>query len=950
MPSIMELKHNRDQQREKLQASIHDAHTLLAQGRQEAGNINGYFTPRLQTNAIAFLKSSSTLPIIYADWRNTGWNHWQTDQQQPLGFLRFGQMAISQSPEVVVPICAPFIGCGRVIIIQNDNGRADQGQQLLQSLLVRTALLLGHQATYTLLDPAGAGGAFPMRRFLPSVQPNSDDVRRDLDVVSAEIRRVIETYIDVATPSFELIPEDMRLNERYRLVFAADFPNKYDRRAIEALQQVAETGPKAGVYTIIHYNPEYELPRDVTIEIFKNAYFIRWHGMVQLEDATLTLDTSPSSAHQDLLFGKLRDAKPVETKLDWERVVGINSSQWWTERAPTKIETPIGKRGNNELLSIYFGEASDGRPCAHGIIGAMTGAGKSNLFHSLISGLAVRYSPEELRLYLVDGKDGVEFQPYMHLPHAEVVSLRTSAELSRSVLKDLVAEKERRNVIFARHKVAGLSGYYELGRPDGIMPRILLIADEYQQMFEDDRDGIASKLLSQLAAQGRAAGIHVLLASQRFGATGMIHKDAIFGNMHLRIAMQMAEDDVRSLTEFGQRGKNLILTTCNLPGKVVVNERAGDDNSNTAGKIAFLSKEHRADILQQITVRAHQLGEASLPRRVVLNGEAQPDLIDNPQLVDLLRDPTWLDDAAMKQFVARPLAEGGLNIDDWFTAESPHVMWIGQEFNVRGQAFVRTRRGIAENVVLAGSNNAVRYGVLAAMLTSLCISTSPQRVRFVIIDRSIPDAQWSATLQQVVEYVFKPLAIGAAMTKTDSEIEPLFQSLVAELERRSNLHEGDRLKQPSIFVVLTDVDRATPLQRKPDRYGDPVDSPTGELLGKLYREGPPLGMHIIISFAVVRSILSVIDERRGLNHFRHRIAFQMSEDESFTFVRSRKAAQLQAGGNKPIGGLYVDIDRDSATLFKPYSIEPDPDSSNGLLADQMQRIGIALRKRKESSR
>lgn len=157
----------------------------------------------------------------------------------------------------------------------------------------------------------------------------------------------------------------------------------------------------------------------------------------------------------------------------------------------------------------------------------------------------------------------------------------------------------------------------------------------------------------------------------------MLNKDAIFGNMHLRIAMQMTEDDVRGLTEFGQRGKNLILATCNLPGKVVINERAGDDNSNTAGKIAFLNKEHRASILHQIETQARELGEESLPRRVVLNGDAQPDLIDNPQLVDLLRDPTWLGDAAMKQFVSRPLAEGGLNIADWFPAESPHIYYVG---------------------------------------------------------------------------------------------------------------------------------------------------------------------------------------------------------------------------------------------------------------------------------
>ena len=180
--------------------------------------------------------------------------------------------------------------------------------------------------------------------------------------------------------------------------------------------------------------------------------------------------------------------------------------------------------------------------------------------------LSLSPTPPRPPIYKVnsDGKDGVEFKPYRHLPHAEVVSLHSSSELSRSVLQELVEEKERRNTIFSKAEVADLTAYRQKGQPLGVLPRILLLVDEYQELFEGDRDGIASEQLLQLTAQGRSAGIHMLLASQRFGAAGMMNQTAIFGNIHLRMAMQMTDSDRQALTEFGRRGKQLI-TTCDLP-------------------------------------------------------------------------------------------------------------------------------------------------------------------------------------------------------------------------------------------------------------------------------------------------------------------------------------------------------------------------------------------------
>jgi DNA segregation ATPase FtsK/SpoIIIE, S-DNA-T family len=102
-------------------------------------------------------------------------------------------------------------------------------------------------------------------------------------------------------------------------------------------------------------------------------------------------------------------------------------------------------------------------------------------------------------------------------------------------------------------------------------------------------------------------------------------------------------------------------------------------------------------------------------------------------------------------------------------------------------------------------------------------------------------------------------------------------------------------------------------------------------------EGSRFGIHLILSFSSLRSCLNVIDERRDLVNFRHRVALQMSEDESFTFVRNRTASRLQLDGNKPIAALYLDVENDRAVRFKPYSTD-----STISLDEQLHQITTAL--------
>jgi S-DNA-T family DNA segregation ATPase FtsK/SpoIIIE len=91
---------------------------------------------------------------------------------------------------------------------------------------------------------------------------------------------------------------------------------------------------------------------------------------------------------------------------------------------------------------------------------------------------------------------------------------------------------------------------------------------------------------------------------------------------------------------------------------------------------------------------------------------------------------------------------------------------------------------------------------------------------------------------------------------------------------------------------------------------------------------------------------NVVDERRGLINFRHRVALQMSEDDSHTLTRGRKASQLQLEGPTPVCALYVDVENDSVVRFKPYSSDPSLVAQNESLIDQIGIIGEQLSNRR----
>ena len=573
----------------------------------------------------------------------------------------------------------------------------------------------------------------------------------------------------------------------------------------------------------------------------------------------------------------------------------------------------------------------------------MPGAGKSSLYHSLIVSLALSYSPAELRLYLIDGKNGVEFQAYRHLPHSEVVALQTQPELARAVLNELVAEMSRRNELFQRSKVSDFQTYRQL--QNGTLPRILLVVDEYQELFEGDLEGKASDALLKLSSMGRSAGIHLLLGSQKFTATGMEHRAAILDNFHLRIGMQMQRDAVEALTEFGRRGKALLLA-CDMPGKVVINDRSGDDNANLFGKIAYLKPERRNQLVARLSDLADSLEANQLPRRAVFNGRSQPSLLENAQLMSLVDLAMWPKPLELEALARFKPEQGGLGLEHWYAAEQPRVAWLGQMFTVRGLAQVVLRRSAGENVIVVGDNNAARYGMLAAMVVSTALNVGPADTEFDIIDRSITGSQWNAVLTQTAQCLLQPSGFRFRLTRQADDLERYCSSLLEELQRRRSLAEGDRAAQSTRLVLLTELDTIDFTRRVLGQFGM-ADGPGSKVLSRLLTEGPPLGIHFVLSFARLAQARQVLDPRAQLPLLSHRVALQMAEMDSHDLIGDRSAARLQSEGPMPVCAVYRNFQAGtSAVRFKPYTTEPQGENPEDALSEQIRMVGERVRKRK----
>lgn len=926
----------------KLQEIRAYAWLLLQHGRKNAQLLRTFYDGRLGEKQKKLHDLLASYPVQDGTgWDEPAWLAWDVNTTGERDHIRIGSM-LDQAAHLDIPAYAPFIGRNTNVIITCNDTNAASGLALLQSLVIRIAFMLPHDVRFRLLDPAGFGRAFPMQRYLLEaqipVEKNGNDVARDLEAVIEDIKSINRTMLTPSITSFDQVPHKERVNWRYQFIFAAEFPYEYDERAIRMLQKISAAGPGAGIYLFIQWNQSYPLPRGVALNGFRNAFYVK--QTATLHGLHFRPDAAPAPELQKRLFALLNQARQQEEIIEWEHVVGLDETAWGSERADQFISTAVGLGRGGKRLAIWFGEKDDGQQHTHGVLAGMTGSGKSSLCHVLICGLAMRYSPDELQLYLIDGKNGVEFKPYSALPHAKIVSLHSSAELSRSVLAELVEEMERRNNEFFKPEgVNSLAAYRQKGR--GNLARILLIVDEYQELFEGDRSDVAARNLRQLAQMGRNAGIHILLASQRYNVSDMQHRSDILGNIHVRMMMKMTDADAQTLEDFGARGKLLLQRLCDKRGMVVVKDQVGDDDSAyQPGKVAFLTEAQRTTLLAALKKRYR--GET-----IIFDGQAQPSLLHNPQCRRLLAAPNWLTVQEMEVYAHDALRNGGLADTEWYAAEAPRVAWLGQEFNVHGHVSTIFRHRSSQNLILLGEANAPRYGMLAALIAGLSVSGNPHNTKCIVMDNSISGTPWSELL--LTTCAMLPEDMFLLCTKNASFLALCLQEAEQELNKRQQLSGEELANEPSLFLLMTELDQLEDLRHKEGHYGE-VSNPSlkKELFLRLIREGPEKGIHLILSFTSIRKMSTVL-ETRYLDYFHYRVGLKMPVNDflKFGFVQSRNVGELQKAASEPVCALYINMEKSEDVLFKPYSLSTVAEEKGSSITEDIAAIGQIVARRSQ---
>jgi DNA segregation ATPase FtsK/SpoIIIE, S-DNA-T family len=843
---------------------------------------------------------------------------WSDDQryeprESSLDAVKFGQFRLDlpspfNGPAERIELSAPLslvLPAEASVFIETDEAGRAEAIHCLNNIVYRVLQTVPPgKAAFTFVDPVHLGQSFSSIMHLADFEENivhrriwtePAEIEERLLELNAHMEKVIQMYLrNEFRDIVEYNKEAGRIAEKYHFLVLADFPANFSDTAMRRLLKIAASGARCGVYLLIHCDKRLPLPPGFeTNDLIQSSIHIQANrqGIVipRLGRGAVQFDAPPEAEIATRFLQQVGEASRGSNtvQVPFGQIAPAEKNRWSLETTE-ELRVPIGRSGANKLQYFTLGKGTR----QHVLIAGKTGSGKSTLFHVLITNLALWSSPEQVEFYLVDFKKGVEFKDYAtaKLPHARVIAIESDREFGLSVLRRVDEELRVRGELFRGVGAQDLAGYKRASR-NGRMPRVLLIIDEFQELFVED-DAIAQNaalLLDRIVRQGRAFGIHVVLGSQTLGGAYSLARSTL-GQMVVRIALQCNEADAYLIMDENNPAPRLL----SRPGEGIYNDSGGIVEANSPFQVVWLSEAERRAALQTVRSLAEQKGERNEP--IVFEGNSLAELEANTELAAALSAPP-----------GRP-------------PEGQPKIWLGLPNEIKGPTHVVLDQRTGRNLLVAGQHDDHVRALLAAAILSLAAQNRMDAARFVLLET--PAAGSSLSLAGIAARLPHETRVVKG-----SEIAEVFRSLAEEIDRRESGTAG-----PRIYLLVHNLSAFKALRPEDEfsvSFEEGKASPAADFQ-KVYTEGPVHGIHVIAQVDGFNNANRFLG-RKGLKEFSARVLFQMSASDSASLADDPRAGNL--GLNR---ALLYDEQEGTYETFRPYA-RP----SAGWLAEVEEKLRAA---------
>jgi hypothetical protein len=777
---------------------------------------------------------------------------------------------------LTLPALAPFPTKGNVLLKAQGAGKTI-AVQTLQTLMMRflTELPAG-KARLTIFDPVGLGDNFAAFMHLADydealiahrIWTEEHHFEQRLVDLTGHMESIIQKYLRNQYPSIEAYNQDAgEVAEPFRLLTVANYPANFNTEAAKRLLSIVASGARCGVSTFLSMDTAANPVRDVNLTALEENCLVfeytsdtfHWADP-DFRDLPLVLLPPPTPDRTTELLKTVgsaaRDAARVEVPF---RLIhpGYDELPLWHADSAAGLTIPLGRVGATRRQALTLGHGT----AQHVLIAGKTGSGKSTLLNIIITNAALHYSPDQLEMYLIDFKKGVEFKAYAShaLPHARVVAVESEREFGLSVLQKLDAELKRRGERFRDLGVANIKDA-RTADTKALYPRILLIVDEFQEFFvEDDRLAQeAALLLDRLVRQGRAFGIHVILGSQTLGGAYTLARSTI-DQMAVRIVLSCSEADGHLILGDDNHAARLL----SRPGEAIYNDASGRVEGNHPFQVCWLDDDEREvqlqDVRQHLAVKPTK---RALVEPIVFEGNAPAELLRSRPLR-----------AALDTVPATPVKE-------------PQA-YLGEAIAIKDATTATFKRQSGSQLLILGQDERGAVGLLGGAMVSLAAQHPSDTAKFYFLAANF-DIEPVNHLHQVVQTLPHDVVTGQ-----HRDVPTVIQSLADELVARKA--QPPDAKFSPIFVIIYGLHRLRDLRRNEDEFGmsEGGANPAAQL-AEVVKEGAPLGIHVLIWVDSATGATRSFD-RQTMREFMLRVLFQMSANDSSNLIDSPAAGKLGA--------------------------------------------------------